>query len=90
MSPLLLTPGQARERLGVSERGLRDLLKRGLPYIVVGRRKMFPATDIADWISEQTKICTSSTNAKGRRLGTSRSRSTVIAFDEALARTMRT
>ena len=27
---LLLTPHEARQRLGVSERGLHDLLKRGL------------------------------------------------------------
>jgi len=90
MSPLLLTPGQARERLGVSERGLRDLVQRGLPFIIVGRRKMFPGNDIANWISEQTKICISSTSARVRRPGTSHSRSTGIAFDEALARTIRT
>jgi hypothetical protein len=73
--PLLLTTAKARQRLGVSERGLRDLLKRGLPYIMVGRRRMFPANDMADWISEQA--------IRARR--TSRSPARNIGFAEAVA-----
>jgi hypothetical protein len=88
--PLLLTPEAARRKLGVSERGLRDLLKKGLPFIKVGKRRMFPVNDIAAWISEQVKCPNpashiSSTGARARRTGTSPGRSTVIGFDEALA-----
>jgi hypothetical protein len=85
--PLLLTAAQARCRLGVSERGLRALLKRGLPYVIVGKRKMYPASDLSEWISEQARQCTTFTNAKGRHTGTYRTPRTEIAFDIALART---
>lgn len=62
MEPLLLTADGARRLLGVSERGLHHLIKRGLPFIIVGRRKMFPASDIKTWISEQSKRSVISTH----------------------------
>ena len=65
--PILLSSAQARKKLGLSERGLRDLLRRGLPHIIVGRRKMFPSNDIATWISEQAQACTNYIGAKVRR-----------------------
>ena len=56
---LLLTAEQVRgpKYLNVSERGLRVLLKAGLPYIKVGKRKMFPPDEIKDWISQHTSRC---------------------------------
>ena len=88
MTPLLVTAAEIREPqyLGVSERGLRDLLKRGLPYIKVGKRKMFPPKEVEQWVSDQAGRPTGSTSAPGRPSGTIRSPSKVIGFDEALAR----
>jgi hypothetical protein len=95
MSPLLLSPEAARQQLGVSERGFRDLLKKGLPYIKVGKRRMFPANDLATWVSEQAKCSapaprTGSTGGQTRRTGGYAGRSTVISFDEAVTRTTKT
>ena len=97
LSPLLLSAEGARAQLGVSERGFRDLLKKGLPYIKVGKRRMFPANDLANWVSEQARCSdpapvphTRSTSGRARRSGGFRGRSTVIGFEEAVARTTRT
>jgi excisionase family DNA binding protein len=93
MMPLLLTPEQARRQLGVSERGLRDLLKNGLPFIKVGKRRLIPANDLVTWISERARCParhTNSTSVRTRSAGGYRGPSTVIAFEEACARTTRT
>src|SRR5262245_61411205 len=97
MAPLLLTSQAAREQLGVSERGLRDLLKKGLPFIKVGKRRMFPANDIATWLSEQAQCHaprnanrTTSTGVQARRSGGFRTPPTVVDFATALERTPKT
>lgn len=91
-APFLISAEEARSPryLNVSERGFRDLLKRGLPYVKVGKRKMFPPHEFKDWLSEQARQCSKSTDGKGRRTGTSRGASTVVAFDKALELTTRT
>ena len=85
-SPLLLSAQETRLKLGVSERGLRYLLKRGLPYIIVGRRRKFPSYEIEPWVKEQANKCTNSTNAPARRTGMFRSVPKGIGFDEAYTR----
>lgn len=83
--PLLLNAEKARQHLGVSERGLRDLVKQGLPYIIVGRRRMFPPNDIAAWITEQVRSVGQLQVRPSRRPATPWG----IGFDEAVRRTVK-
>ncbi|QHL91257.1 helix-turn-helix domain-containing protein [Sphingomonas changnyeongensis] len=59
-SPRLLDSAAAADRLGISERTLRDLRKRGLiRYVAVTERKiMYRPEDCESYIEGRTKIDT--------------------------------
>lgn len=53
--PTLLTGRQTAEYIGVSEDTLAQdrYLGRGLPYVQIGRRIRYRATDIADYLESR-------------------------------------
>ena len=53
--PLLISPRDAAQALGISERTLWTITQRGdLPHLKIGRLVRYSITDVQNWI-EQTK-----------------------------------
>lgn len=55
--PLLLSPTQVAEALGVSPRHVRRMMdEQGLPYVRVGKnQRHVPAAALPEWIAQNTR-----------------------------------
>lgn len=83
----LLTPAEAANQLGISERTLRKLRdERGLRYVLISARTIrYRADDLDEYLEAQATVkvpmqCQSPSAKKARRTGTMISGSRVIGF----------
>jgi excisionase family DNA binding protein len=57
IEPLLLTPREAAELLGVGRAAVYSLISRGaIPTLTVGRRKRIPRNHVETWITAQSSL----------------------------------
>lgn len=86
-APILLTEDQAAQALHVCARTLRKARQSGdLSFVRIGRTVRYSESDLAQFI-ERSRECLS-TNARVRRSGNTRSRSTVLDFEEVRAKSI--
>lgn len=86
MTPLLLSLKDASKALGMNEKYFRELVAAGeIPSVPVGKSKKFPYKELERFVEREQKACPS-TGQKGRRTGTSTSKSTVYDFMDHVAR----
>lgn len=81
----LLTESEAAHSLQVCAKTLRKARQQGeLSFVRIGRNVRYSESDLAQFI-ERSRECLS-TNAPARRTGNTRSRSTVLDFEEVRAK----
>ncbi len=93
-TPILYTAREAAAILRVCEKTVVAEVKEGrLRYVLVGKRRRFKPADLDAYVNRQGRGWQENDGsrpaAKGRRISTATSPSTVVDFEDALARLMK-